>query len=367
MAVNFHQPSVYALFDTLLAPLMTFGAGGLVTYANRAAKQHPGRPLEALGTNPYVKSLVAAAILGKLKLPHSVRLELNDGHQLAGQFMPGPSGLDVAFVATPDTPLDAVAIGPALGTMKLKNIMQLLRDEIGPPMYRLQRQLLPLSGRSEVDTASHALGQRLARLADLIEVFGDDVLTTSDRIEPLELVQSACTELALRAQAMGVRFDIVEPQQALPPLYGSRKLIARAFHECLENALLYSRKESRPARPLPVQIRFMLSGAYLLVSIRNRGTSPLKVSGRDALRPFMAAQSGIEGVPRLGLPLVQRIVSLHGGQLRLSNIGEDMAQVLIEFPTGAPLRGQEQLGITQAQRYAQDLARLMSRRKKEMA
>jgi hypothetical protein len=39
----------------------------------------------------------------------------------------------------------------------------------------------------------------------------------------------------------------------------------------------------------------------------------------------------------------------------------------MEFPTGAPMRGQSNLDITQAQRYAKDLAELMSRRKKEKA
>jgi two-component sensor histidine kinase len=370
MAVNFHQPSVYALFDAMPVPLLTFAVSGLVTYANPAAKQHPGRPVETMSGNPVIKSLVAAATLGKLKLPYTAKIELAEGHHLAGQFMSGPAGLDIAFLAASD-PDGAIAIGSHPTPMKLKNVIELLRDELGPPMNLLMRQLqtLPVGGgHAGVEMASQALGQRLMRLADLIEVFGNEVLETGDRIEPLELIREVCAELGPRAEKMGVRFDIVEPRETLPPVYGNRKLIGRAFHECLENALVHSRKEVSSGQLLAVEIRFTLSGEHVLVAVRNRGASTLRIGGQDAPRPFVAPPpGGSDSVPRLGLPLVQRIVSLHGGNLRLSAVDEDTTQVLMEFPTGAPLRGQEQLGITQAQRYAKDLAQLMSRRKKEKA
>jgi two-component sensor histidine kinase len=370
MAVNFHQPSVYALFEAMPAPLLTFAVSGLVTYANSAAKQHPGRPVDTMSGNPIIKALVAAATLGKLKLPYSARIELADGHQIEGRFMSGPAGLDIAFVgvAPPDT---SVAIGPSPATLKLKNIIELLRDELVPPMNLLQRQLQTLpagKGPTGVELAVQSLGQRLMRLADLVEVFGNELLESSDRVEPLTLIRQVCTELRERAEGMGVRFEIVEPPQTLPPIYGNQKLITRAFHECLENALVHSRKEVNSGRTLAVEIRFTLSGEHVLVSVRNRGASALKVAGQDALRPFVAPAAGAaEAAPRLGLPLVQRIVSLHGGQMRMSSVDEDTVQVMLEFPTGAPLRGQENLGITQAQRYAKDLAQLMSRRKKEKA
>ena len=69
-------------------------------------------------------------------------------------------------------------------------------------------------------------------------------------------------------------------------------------------------------------------------------------------------------VARLGLPLVKRIVALHGGNLRFGAVGDDTVQMLVEFPTGAPHRGGARLDIEQAQLYAQDLAKLLSRRKK---
>jgi hypothetical protein len=51
----------------------------------------------------------------------------------------------------------------------------------------------------------------------------------------------------------------------------------------------------------------------------------------------------------------------------MKNNGDDEVRVMLEFPTGAPIRGQARIDIAQAQRYAADLAQLMSRRRKEAA
>jgi len=60
-------------------------------------------------------------------------------------------------------------------------------------------------------------------------------------------------------------------------------------------------------------------------------------------------------------------VGLHGGNMRMSIVDGEDTRVMIEFPTGAPQRGQANLDMEQAQRYAADLAQLMQRRKKEDA
>jgi hypothetical protein len=53
--------------------------------------------------------------------------------------------------------------------------------------------------------------------------------------------------------------------------------------------------------------------------------------------------------------------------MRMSIVDGEDTRVMIEFPTGAPQRGQANLDMEQAQRYAADLAQLMQRRKKEDA
>ena len=369
MAAQLHQASVYALFEAMPVPLLTFAVSGAVTFANSAAKTHPGRPVESMSGQAGIKSLLADATLGKLKLPYSTEVELADGHRLKGQFMPGPAGLDIAFLARNEagTPLETRGNDQQ---MHLKNIIELLRDEVSPPLNHLNGQLQALpssSDRTALEKAAQALSRRLQRLADVITVFGNEILLTHDRIELLQVFDAVRRELGERAQKMGVSIDLQTPEQTLPPIYGNEKLIRRALYECLDNALVHSRKEVTGGQALSVEIRFTLSGEHVLVGVRNRGATKIKVAGNDTLLPFAAAPKGTQGEPvtRLGLPLVQRIVGLHGGQMRLSTSEQDTVQVLMEFPTGAPQRGQAELSVAQAQRYAQDLAQLMSRRKKE--
>lgn len=371
MAVNLHQPSVYALFDACAAPLLTFGVSGAVTYANPAARQHPGRPVESMGGDATVKALIADAILGKLKLPYRADIELADHQRIAGQFMAGPAGLDIAFLGQGAT---AAAQAGAGGSplMELPHIMELLRDELLPPLHHFATQLkalprLPLG--SAIGHAEQELSQRLQRLVDLTTVFGEEVLALDDRIEILPLLRGLCEELSPRSTKTAVRFVLIDPPEPLPPIYGNEKLVRRAFHECLYNAMVHSRTEVSVRDMVTVEIRFTLSGEHVLVSVRNRGVTTVRVQGNEDV-PLFAATTRMAPagkLPRLGLPLVKRIVALHGGNLRFGAVGDDTVQMLIEFPTGAPHRGSARLDIEQAQRYAQDLAKLLSRKKKATA
>ncbi|MBT0569014.1 hypothetical protein KIK84_01620 [Curvibacter sp. CHRR-16] len=373
MPVNYHQPSVTALFDAMPAPLLTFGVTGLVTSANKAARNHPGRPVEAMSGVPIIKALVADITLGKIKIPYEADIELFDGLRLHGQFMAGPAGLDIAFVGQ----ADASGVS-GRERLNLGEIIALLRDEISPPMGKLEGLLKQVTGSElgeNLEQAAAALNLRLKRLADLVEVFGDEVAIARDRIEILPLMQSVCSKLQTKAEPLGVYFDLQLPETTLPPVYGNAKLVERALHECLDNAITHSRREVNAQQKLAVDIRFTLSGEHVLISVRNKGATTLKV-GKEAVQPFTAAKAtaapAVGGAsaaptatPRLGLPLVQRIVALHGGNMRMKTSDTDV-HVLLEFPTGAPHRGQAQLDMAQAQRYAEDLAQLMSRRKKEV-
>lgn len=370
MAVNYHQPSVIALFDAMPVPMLTFGVSGKVTFANAAAKGHPGQILAAMDDKPAIKSLVADAVLGKIKLPYPMDVELLNGLRMKGHFMAGPAGLDVAFMAL------AEGAGSAQGTpdsrMSLKETISFLRDEVGPPLrnfimaLRAQPQPQPQDDTAKaLDSAAKALHERLSRLDDLIGVFGDEVAFADDRLEVVPLIQALCRELAQRAQGMRVSFEIMPAEQTLPPIYGSEKLIRRAFYECLDNAMVHSRREVDGHQNSTVEVRFKMTGTHVLVGIHNRGATRLKVSSANVLKPFAQPQSHDEPVTRLGLPLIQRIVALHGGSMRMNTSGDDNVNLLLEFPTGAPLRGQNQLDVAQAQRYANDFAQLMSRRKKE--
>lgn len=65
----------------------------------------------------------------------------------------------------------------------------------------------------------------------------------------------------------------------------------------------------------------------------------------------------------IGLPLCKRIVELHGGQLKIQHREDDSTELTLQLPTGGSRRENAKLDMQQAQRYAEDLAKLMARRR----
>ena len=367
MAINYHQPSVNALFDAMPVPVITFGVNGVATFANEAARVHPGKPVEAMSGRIVIKNLAQAITLGKIKLPFKTEVGVADGKKLHGVFMSGPSGLDIAFVALPDEQEPSPA-GPGVQSrMGLHQIIELLQDEVAPPMRKLLGLLgtLPESEEgNQIELAADALKERLRRLDDLLAVFGEEAMLMDDRMDLGALVEQTVAELKPKAVPAKVHFEVKPPANTLPPIYGNARLIKRALYECFDNALTHSRREVKPGNDVAVQIGYTLTGEHVLISVRNQGAMAAEDKGIET-RDLFAARRPEQANGRLGLPLVNRIVGLHGGNMRMSIVDGEDTRVMIEFPTGAPQRGQANLDMEQAQRYAADLAELMSRRKKE--
>ncbi|WP_210546491.1 sensor histidine kinase KdpD [Rhodoferax sp. PAMC 29310] len=370
MEKPYHQPSVDALFDAVPWPVITLALNGKVTYANVAARQHPGNPVQEMNGRPSIASSIRDFLTGKVKLPHALELEWANGHRLRGQFMPGPAGIggrEISFIATP-TASDVEASGPK--RMSLSDIIDLLRQELQSPFKRLSDTLgdLPQTPQSErLEDAANALKERLHRLSDLVAIFGDEVIVANERVELAHMVQTICKELEPRATSMKIRFEVAEPNQTLPAIYGSAQLIRRALHECIDNALTHSQRDLNRQQFIAVKINYMMTGEHVLITLRNQAELTAETRGIEIREPFekTSKRNTSPSNGRLGLPLVQRIVELHGGRMRVSTVDDDEVKVMIEFPIGAPLRGQAKLDAAQTQRYATDLALLMSRRKKE--
>lgn len=370
MAVNFHQPSVNALFDAMPMPMITFGVNGMATYANPAARNHPDKPLEAMSGKIIIKNLAQAITLGKIKLPYKAAVGVGENKKMNGTFMAGPSGLDIAFVATPEEQgASDEAAGPGVKSnrMGIDEIIQLLRDELSPPMRKVSTMLgsLPAEeGGEKFQQAVAELDDRLRRLADLLAVFGEEAMVMDDRMEMGPMVEQTLEALKAKALANKVRFEVKPPIERLPPLYGNNRLIKRALFEAFDNALTHSRRAVKAGVDCNVMVSYQLSGEFVLISVRNQGAMSPEDKGIET-RDLFEARRPEQANSRLGLPLVNRIIGLHGGNMRMSIVDGEDTRVMIEFPTGQPQRGQASIDMEQAQRYAADLALLMQRQKKE--
>lgn len=361
-----------ALLDMIGSPMLLFGPEGQVVFANQAARRLPSRPALVLPSDPRIRAQVRRVIQLQLEQPETLRVQVH-----ADQ---GVSELDCAFPARPvanlavmlitpvEAPADAdgpMAVPAQPDRLSLPQIMQLLRSEIVPPMQAVLARAHEAAADPQglADGVQH-LSDRLTRLIDLVEVFGDDALIGEDRVLLPELLRSVCTELVPLTEARGVRVLIEDHQGELPPVYGSRRLLHRAVHECLHNAIEHARQGVAEGLPVAVRLAFAVSGQHLHLAVHSLGAVSAAVLNRHAATlfrptPGLPAAEPQQGL-RIGLPLAQRILQLHGGHLRVDDDDGELA-VRLELPTGAPMRNTHHLDLLQAQIYAEDLSKLLAR------
>jgi hypothetical protein len=375
MATTLHPNSVIGLFNAMGTPLLIFAVNGKVTFANSAAKIHPSNPTVALNGNPTIRTVVSEIFTGKIALPHGEHIK-TQGQTISCRFMQGLSGNDVACVVTGYS-------GEVHQTdrfAKLENILEQLRVDLMTPMSKLNTQLRTYyeEDRSNTDdseppaiAAINTLFDRMKRLYELVSVFGDDLAGAFDRVDVFATLNRVLAEMMPAAIRTKVDFDLVFPDYKLPPIYGSPVMIRRALFESIDQAIKDARKEVDPKAEVVVQIRLTLQGQYLMIFVKSKGAKVAEAKEKIELKKLRVLNLLVSDdvafqfkkVEKLGLPLIERIVSLHGGAMRKQNADGDAVELMIELPTGEPRRNnnvalmQEQLKI-----FADELKRLKGRR-----
>lgn len=365
------------LLDLIDSALLLFSEDGHVVFANQAAKLMESRPSLVLGSDPRVRILVGAIAQGKSATQTSLRVEAMSDR--------GITPLDCRFAPKPIAGLVALAVKEvvadaafeerpapeAAGDQRpsLQQIMELLRGELLPPIQDVvhkARAAPPAESVPGLQDGLAALTERLDRMVDLVDVFGEDVLITDERILVVDLVRSTCQELAPSVRGQRVSIVFKGEKEDLPPVYGSQRMVRRALYECLHNAVVHARQSIDPSLPVGVEIGFRASGQHLLVSISNMGALSAATLNQHAsalFRPALADDPRTASAPpvmRIGLPLAQRILQLHGGRLRIEQDSAQELHVMLELPTGAPRRNTHHLDMLQAQIYAEDLSKLLA-------
>jgi len=362
--------SLAELLENLRPGLLWVTREGIVRYANGEAAARtglaPGRKLY----DPDLSRAVAQSISGRVprNMTTAGVVGATDSGELKCRVIPGLAQ-DDAFVL----------IGKQLGHddgSGFDNLMEAIRADVREPL-RSARAALQLvqsqdAGAAELETLSHGIGQLLEvvdRLVELASLWGSGTLLANDRIELWPLLQQVWSEvepLAL-SRSVKVRFHTLSGTDNLATLYGSERWLRRVFAECLDAAVRATQRgslleiEHRQMGPRALLV-FRDSGVFAARSPAAAGVPmPSRPKGSAEPSPVMNARA------QIGLKLCQHIVSLHGGQLREEH-DDGQRNFLIDLPTGAPHRDLgPQLDIAQAQRYASDLAALMTRARQREA
>lgn len=363
------------LLNALNDGVVMLASDGRVRFCNEAARQMTWLEPGQLAPWAQARRTLESIVKGYAKAPAPVTLKGDNERatEISAVLLAGFSANDYLLVMHNDA--EAAAYRNVT-----QNLFELLRtelrssvDSLGTSVARLasalpDRTAAELLGDRLLDARKNAaeLSGRLEKLVTLSDAFARERLHADERIPVTALIDGAWTKVSAIAESMDVRLSTVGVTDALSPLYGSESWLVRALAELLENAIRHSGRKTQ------VEVEARQSGMFALITVRNHGHSPVpRKTGRHYLAfvRAMADANAPKAVPTIarskglgvGLALVERILELHGGHLRVGDERDDSTAFVMELPTGAPTAAVDSLELQQAQRYALDMAALIAR------
>lgn len=354
--------SLAELLEHLNLGLLWVTRDGVVRFANGEAVQRTGLVAGRKLYDPDLMRAVAISVAGQVPRTATAAGSSPDGGSpLRCRVIPGLAQ-DDAFVLISADPRQDDGSG-------FDSLLQAIRSDLREPLQKAQTTLSEVAATEPEPAALDALlddvSQVLSvvdKLVDLADLWNSGALLATDRVELWPLLQQVWAETEPLAMDRGVKvhFRARADAASLPTLYGSERWLKRVLQECLDAAVRGTRRgaslviEHRQMGPRAL-IVFRKSGVFAMRSTAEAmDLSSSMHPGRPVPSPQLSARE------QIGFKLCRHIVSLHGGYLR-EEMDDGVRNFIIDLPTGAPHHdAQQQLDIAQAQRYASDLAALMT-------
>jgi two-component system OmpR family sensor kinase len=203
-----------------------------------------------------------------------------------------------------------------------RRFLRRLDHELKNPLAIMRLGIENLQAGAVGSDSVERLGEQTRRLSRLVE----DLRRLADldagglereRVELRSVLEEAIELAHDEMNPRQVQLSVQEIPWALSPVLGDRDLLAVAFRNLIDNAIKFTESGSR------IEVRATEDEAYAQVEIADsgRGILPedLPFIREELFRGRNAANVAGSG---LGLPLVERIIALHGGTLDVrSRIG----------------------------------------------
>jgi signal transduction histidine kinase len=339
-----------------------------VLYANQAARAmlpvSPGQPLLV----EWMHSQISAIERGFLKPPLTFEISLPGLNSLSDQIqvtlLPSPVGKDFVVI------LKNISDEQRYENV-ISNLAEMLDCEFHVPMREFMgsvTQMLSLfepkaeenwalrESVAEVSRKGASLKGRLQQIGLLASTFKQSPMQGEERIVVPTLINDVLTSTRTLLTEHGIRVSFSGVSTGLPVIYGSRNFLVQALAGYLRYLV------ERVDRGVNILISAKTKGDFILLSIANYGLSQPPGHSRRVLLPLLGdgETKNIEALS-LTLPLCKRVVELCGGNLHFGEDGGVFSKIIFELPVGAPSVEEPDLGMQQAQRYAQDLLTLMQR------
>ncbi|MEQ8816131.1 MAG: HAMP domain-containing sensor histidine kinase [Thalassobaculum sp.] len=246
-----------------------------------------------------------------------------------GQGTPGDARPSMAAQATP-SPADPVAAQVQAEAMAraetefLATMSHELRTPLNAVIGFAELILSEVHGalgdRRYVDYVSHIRtgGERVLSIVDatldLSQLAAGQLELRPRRVEPQAIVEECAQSVA--AQAEAAKVELVVRPSTVPPIAADPDRLKQALTNLLSNAITFSGQDGR------VSIGATGHGDAVAFEVTDTGTGMTPDQVVVAMQPFRSIDGSMtrrhSGIG-LGLPLAERLVRLHGGELRIDS------------------------------------------------
>lgn len=353
------------LFDRLQEGLLLVSSGGVVLYANPAAKEiMPVVAGEGLCAE-WLLSRITAIQRGYVKLPQTFDVDLQRGDMSTDH-------VQVTVLASPARSNFIVVMKNINAewqhATEIGNLSEMIYCEVRAPLQRFLSSVAEMHAKFEqqgennwslrnavtnVAQRSDALLDRLRKVSLLAASSRATAMYDEMRI-PLPALVGDAVQTANHAIAEhGIRVSYCGLENDRPIIYGSRNFLVQALAGYLTYLV------ERCARGGNIVITAETFGNQVNLSITNdAGLAPANDSVARFDSPATGQPKAFEAM-NLTLVVCKRVIRLHGGNLRFVREAGVTKAIVFDFPVGAPTAEEGQLETLQSLRYAQDLNTLM--------
>jgi signal transduction histidine kinase len=175
--------------------------------------------------------------------------------------------------------------------------------------------------RAEAEAAARAIREECEALETVVRRFVDFVKDETLRVAPFDL-RRTLSRVAARESRSGPGAEAILVPGGPEAFGGDEEMLERAFENLVRNGL----EAAGEGGHVWIQVGSDEKEVRLEVSDDGPGLSP---GARGALRPFLTTKAGGLG---LGLPIVYKIIGLHGGEILMGERRPRGLAVSIRLP-----------------------------------
>jgi len=363
-------------FSTPMLEKMTEGVIGLDRQAKIISSNRAAEPWLAStkALEPALKRLIDEEVLGRTTLPVRIDLAAKPHSAPPADVWVAKNGRrDYAIFIAPRRQAPVVTAAQISPMLTEKRYVSLFGDGVRQQLAQLQA-MLQTSDASPAQDAQ-AVAKQAARVAQLLKDISDltllmqrDLVFADERVSPADILAALAPTLQREQVATGctVTFSQTQGQQGV--VYGSSSWLSYGLRVLAEGLIHGAVKHSH------ISLKTRQLGDFIVITGHVTGVDlhPLaKPTGPStATEPVTAPADG-----PMRMVLCQRIVELHGGQLKLarmtspsngSSADENLESFTLTLATGVPAHERSRVSCAdcrsalQAQSYAADMAQILS-------